>query len=48
MEIYVKKILICIFSLFPGFQSRFCHIHWIYPYWGFKHSNWWRHKWCQA
>jgi len=25
---------------FPGFQSRFHHIHWVYQY----RSNWWRHK----
>jgi len=24
-----------------GFQSRFYHIHWFYPYRSFKHNNWW-------
>jgi len=33
MEIYVKKIyLISIFSYSSGFQSRFYHIRWFYPY----------------
>jgi len=29
MEIYVKFSLISTFSHFSGFQSWFCHIHWI-------------------
>jgi len=32
------------FSFISGFQSWFYHIHRIYPYRSFKHSNWWRHK----
>jgi len=46
MEISVNVSIISVFSVFSGFQSRFCPIslRQLYPYRSFKHSKWWRHK----
>jgi len=45
MEICVK----CFVTIFfPWFSVMIYHIHWFYPYCLFKHSKWWRHKFCHT
>jgi len=40
MDIIVPISATSVFSLYSGFQSRFCHTHWFYPQWSVKRSKW--------
>jgi len=42
MDIHAEIYLICIFC--EGLRLRSYHMHWIYQYRSFPHSNWWHRK----